>query len=92
MLLNIVYVSLFFSSFPLDKNQYSSLLVRGCKATAGVGCPVHTDEEGKRTDYLGLIFSQIFRGMWYYSISIGCLMLCPLINSLEAAEFLVQVD
>lgn len=84
--------SLFFSSFPLDKNQYSFLLVRGCKATAGVDSPVQTDEEGKRTDYLGLIFSQIFRGMWYYSISICYLVLCPLLNRLEAAEFLMQVD
>lgn len=92
MLLNIVYVSLFFSSFPLDKNQYFFLLVRGCKATAGVGSPVRTDEEGRRTDYLGLIFSQILRGMWHYSLSIGCLVLCPLISRWEAAEFLVQVD
>lgn len=92
MLLNIVYVPLFFSSFPLDKNQYSFLLVRGSKATAGVGSPAHTDEEGKRNDYLGLIFSQIFRGMWRYSIFIGCLVLCPLISRLEAAEFLVLVD
>lgn len=58
---------------------------------AGVGSPVHVDWEGKRTRYLGLIFSQSSRWMQCYSISIIYLVLWPLVIRLEAFECLVQV-
>lgn len=81
----------FFSSFPLDKNQYSFLLVRGSKATAGVGSPAHTDEERKRTIW-NYLFSDFQRNVvLFYIHKLFGALLCPLINRLEAAEFLVQV-